>query len=55
MKLDTFSYSTASGWSDEPLADFDSENTLLELRPTTSFAASLTPTMFCDTSRVAAD
>lgn len=29
MKLDTFSYSTASGWSDEPLADFDSENTLV--------------------------
>ena len=29
MKLDTFSYSTASGWSDEPLADFDSESTLV--------------------------
>jgi hypothetical protein len=29
MKLDTFSYSIASGWSDEPLADLDSENTLV--------------------------
>jgi hypothetical protein len=29
MKLDTFSYSTASGWSDEPSADLDSESTLV--------------------------
>jgi hypothetical protein len=29
MKLDTFSYSTASGWSDEPLSDLDSESTLV--------------------------
>jgi hypothetical protein len=29
MKLDTFSYSAASGWSVEPLGDFDSESTLV--------------------------
>src|SRR5229473_5491985 len=29
MKLDTFSYSTAAGWSVTPLPDLDSENTLV--------------------------
>jgi hypothetical protein len=29
MKLDTFTYSAASGWSAEPLGDLDSESTLV--------------------------